>query len=241
MGPGHTIVAHNAHAMGQLPHYHVAGPDGAHLRIHFFYGRRPPRKAPRSSSREYVGEEEADPFLPSLSSVWGWFSPAPSAVAIVPRTGWGAKAPKCTQTLTVPVRYLFIHHTAGGAPTTESGEQSAMRGTQAYHQNDKGWCDIAYNFLIMPSGRIYEGRGWNRHNGATKNYNGNSLAFCWAGNYDTSQPSQASIDAGRALVAQAMRDGYLTSDFTMRGHRDVASTACPGRYLYARLSELDPR
>jgi N-acetylmuramoyl-L-alanine amidase len=93
----------------------------------------------------------------------------------------------------------------------------------------------------MPSGRVYEGRGWNRHNGATKGYNGNSLAFCWTGNYDTSQPTQASIDAGRALLAQGMRDGYLTADFTIRGHRDVASTACPGRYLYPRLAELDPR
>jgi N-acetylmuramoyl-L-alanine amidase len=237
---GYNIVDNEPHAPGQLPHLHVEGLDGVRLPAHFYYGRRRPRKAPRSWSRKYIRRavDEADPFL---DSIWGWFSSEPAAVAIVPRTGWGAKAPKCTQTLKVPVRYLFIHHTAGNAPTTESGEQSAMRGTQAYHQNNKGWCDIAYNFLIMPSGRVYEGRGWNRVNGATKGYNSNSLAFCWAGNYDTSPPSQASIDAGRALVAQAMRDGYLTASFTMRGHRDVASTACPGRYLYARLRDLDSR
>jgi len=243
MGPGYTIVPHAAHAPGQQPHYHVANPDGVHLRIHFFYGRRPPRKAPPgdpSWTREYISEEEADPFL---SSLWNWIrpTPAPTAIAIIPRSGWGAKAPKCTQTLSTPVRYAFIHHTAGSAPTTESGEQSAMRGTQAYHQDDKGWCDIAYNFLIMPSGRVYEGRGWNRVNGATKGYNSNSLAFCWAGNYETSAPTPASMGAGRALLAQAIRDGYLTADFTLRGHRDVAATACPGRNLYARLAELDPR
>ena len=225
---------------GHLPHFHVVTLNGERLPAHFFYGPRPPRKVGRWS-REYMGEDEGDPFL---GAVWDWLRPgpaAPAAVAIVPRSGWGAKAPKCTQALKVPVRNAFIHHTAGSTPTTTSGEQSAMRGTQSYHQNSKGWCDIAYNFLIMPSGRVYEGRGWNRVNGATKGFNSNSLAFCWAGNYDTSPPTQESIDAGRALLAQGIRDGYLTHDFVLRGHRDVGSTACPGRHLYARLGDLDPR
>lgn len=243
MGPGHTIVSHRAHATGQLPHYHVADPDSVHLRVHFFYGRKPPIKAPRGGRpvREFDGEFndlEGDPFL---GSVWDWFRPAPASVTIIPRSGWGARAPKCTQALAVPVRYAFIHHTAGSAPTTESGEQSAMRSTQNYHQNSKGWCDIAYNFLVMPSGRVYEGRGWTRVNGATKGYNSNSIAVCWAGNFETATPTAASIAAGRALLAQGIRDGYLTPDFLLRGHRDVGSTACPGRNLYSRLGDLSPR
>lgn len=247
MGPGYTIVPHAAHAPGQQPHYHVANPDGVHLRVHFFYGRRPPRKAPPgdpSWTREYIGEakEEADPFVSWLSN-WIRLPAAPAAVTIIPRAAWGARAPKEPKTLSTPVRYAFIHHTVGPAPTTESGEQAEMRNIQNFHQNDRGWSDIAYNFLIMPSGRVYEGRGWNRVNAATQGFNSNSLAFCWVGNYETSAPTQASMDAGRALLAQAIRDGYLTADFTLRGHRDApgAATDCPGKYLYARLAELDPR
>jgi N-acetylmuramoyl-L-alanine amidase len=195
----------------------------------------------REYELEYEFEEdtELDQFL---DSVWGWFSPSSTSktVAVIPRSGWGARAPKCSQALRVPVGYAFIHHTAGSTPTSESQERATMQQIQRYHQDTRGWCDIAYNFLIMPSGRVYEGRGWTRVNGATKGYNSNSLAFCFAGNFETATPTAAAISACRALLAQGVRDGYLTSGFTLRGHRDVGSTACPGRNLYARLPDLYP-
>ena len=245
MGPGYRVVWNSAHAIGQLPHYHVVAPDGRRVSGHFFYGRRPPRKAPKGvrqrqrygSSHEAEYDPEADPFF---GTIWDWIT-AKSGVEVVSRSTWGAKPAKCQKTLKLPVNYAFIHHTAGNAPTSVSDEQATMRGIQRYHQNTKGWCDIAYNFVIMPSGRIYEGRGWDRTNGATKGYNSNSLAFCWAGNYDTSSPTTASLEAGRKLLDEALRKGYLTPGFVLRGHRDVGGTACPGRYLYPKLKAIDPR
>jgi N-acetylmuramoyl-L-alanine amidase len=219
-------------------------PAGGRLRLRFFFGRRPPTKAPRGSRpvREFDGEGGYDSELDQfLDSVWGRFKSAfTPAVTVIPRSGWGARAPKRTQTLSVPVRYAFVHHTAGNAPTTERDEQSTMRDIQDLHQHKKGWSDIAYNFIIMPSGRIYEGPGWTRVNEATKGYNSNSIAICWAGNYENRTPTAASLAAGRALLAQGVREGYLTPDFQLLGHRDRARTACPGRHLYARLAQLRP-
>ena len=200
------------------------------------YAESNPWEETLTMTREYEYDTELDQFL---DSVWGWFAPA--KVAIIPRSNWGARAPKCTKALRVPVRYAFIHHTAGSTPTSESQERATMQQVQRYHQDSRGWCDIAYNFLIMPSGRVYEGRGWTRVNGATKGYNSNSIAVCFAGNFETATPTAAAINAGRALLNQGIRDGYLTPDFILRGHRDVGSTACPGRHLYARLNDLDPR
>ncbi|MDR4508914.1 MAG: peptidoglycan recognition protein [Candidatus Brocadiaceae bacterium] len=182
-------------------------------------------------------EREVDPFI---GSIWDWVA-TQTSVEIIPRSEWGAKSSTCRTSLKLPVAYAFIHHTAGSAPTTQSAEEAKMRAIQRYHQNDRGFCDIGYNFVIMPSGRIYEGRGWDLVGAATKGYNSKSLSFCWAGNHETSRPTTASLDAGRALLNEAMNEGYLTLAFALRGHRDAASTACPGRYLYAGLTKLDPR
>lgn len=155
------------------------------------------------------------------------------------RSDWGARPPKNTQPLSVPVENAFIHHTAGSMPSTRTGEHQLMRTIQSYHMKSKA--DIAYNFVIMPSGRVAEGRGWYRVGAATKSWNTRSLSVCWAGNYQTTWPTPVSIEAGRRLLAEAMRLGYLTGDFAIRGHRDAASTACPGQYLYIQFNLLDPR
>jgi N-acetylmuramoyl-L-alanine amidase len=181
---------------------------------------------------------EADQFWDTIR---GWFTSPGRSLTIIPRAGWGAKNPRCQSTLKLPVRYVFIHHTAGSTPSTESAEKTTMQRIQKFHQGDRGWCDIAYNFVIMPSGRVYEGRGWRRVNGATKGYNSNSLAFCWAGNYDNQVPTPDSIATGRVLLQFALDNGYLMPDFALRGHRDAGKTACPGKYLYPRLRDLDPR
>ncbi len=167
--------------------------------------------------------------------------PQSGALVISSRAEWGARPPRETQALRLPVGYAFIHHTAGSMPTTPEAERNTMRSIQNYHQNEKGWADIAYNFVIFPSGRIAQGRGWNTVGAATYNWNSRSLSFCFAGNYETSQPAQQSLNACRALLAEALRQRYLTSDFILRGHRDVSSTACPGSYLYPQLYRLDPR
>ena len=242
--PGHTVIAHKAHAPDRLPHFHVVTPAGGHLRPQFSFGCETPTKTPRGGRPDRAVEDEGeydtelDQFF---NSVWGRFKSALTPpLTIIPRSGWGARPPKRTAIMPVPVRYAFIHHTAGGAPTTESEERADMRRMQAEHQQKPDTWDIAYNFIIMPSGRVYEGRGWNLVNGATKHYNSNSIAICWAGNYENMVPTAASFAAGRALLAQGVREGYLTRDFQLLGHRDKARTACPGRNLYARLAALRP-
>jgi len=69
------------------------------------------------------------------------------------------------------------------------------------------------------------------------------------GNYDIKQPSQAMVQAYGALFAWKLSlhgvDAASTKQWVgsryfeaINGHRDAASTACPGRYLYAKLPEI---
>ncbi len=76
---------------------------------------------------------------------------------IVPRTAWGAQ-PEIPERMepTGTVRFVTIHHTETPASLEETAH---LRSIQRGHQEvDHAWGDIAYHYLVGPSGAIYEGR-----------------------------------------------------------------------------------
>ena len=54
-------------------------------------------------------------------------------------------------------------------------------------------------------------------------------------------PTAASFAARRELLARGVREGDLTRDFQVCGHRDKASTASLVLYLYARQASVRTR
>lgn len=56
LGEGCAIVWNPAHAPGQQPHYHIECPRRGRVLGHFFYGRRPPRKAPPNARPRQRGQ-----------------------------------------------------------------------------------------------------------------------------------------------------------------------------------------
>jgi len=162
-------------------------------------------------------------------------------VAIVSRTTWGARAPKAIYRMRLPVAETWIHHTADAGPPspTLDGEARFMRATQDFHMNTRGWNDIAYSYMIMPSGNIYEGRGWGVVGAHTENHNSISHAICFAGNYQNMMPSSVALLSAAQLIRQGMNQGFVKpGTHPSGGHRDVAATACPGGNLYARIPYL---
>ena len=128
-----------------------------------------------------------------------------------------------------------------------------IRGIYAYHTRSKGWSDIGYNFLVDRFGRIWEGRygGVDRPvvGAHTLGYNDYAFAMSAIGNYDIAQPSDAIVQAYGALFAWKLSlhgvDASSTSQQVgpdhfqaINGHRDAGQTACPGRYLYAKIPEI---
>jgi N-acetylmuramoyl-L-alanine amidase len=97
----------------------------------------------------------------------------------------------------------------------------------------RGYSDIAYNALIGPNGRIYEGRSIDAY-GAHSDGEWNGLAanqyllgICFLGNFED----------GDRLTARA-KDAALTLEYVwglrlgrrlaFLGHRETKPTACPG-------------
>lgn len=129
---------------------------------------------------------------------------------------------------------LVVHHTAGSRPRSELQEREEMRSIQRSHFAN-GWSDIGYNYVIMPSGRVYEGRGYGIRGAHTLNHNTRTIGVSFAGNYDEHKPSRAQLRAYRQLVQRLRQHGAFIT--RVRGHKQMPdqATACPGRFLMQAL------
>lgn len=117
---------------------------------------------------------------------------------------------------------------------------SRLRSHQAAHQ-DRGWSDIAYHLLIDRNGNVYEGRPrWAVGDTAT-NYDprGHLLVMC-EGNFQEQRPSPAQVRALVDVLAWAV-ERHEVGVRTIRGHLELADTACPGRALQRRLGAVRRR
>ena len=144
----------------------------------------------------------------------------------------------------------FVHHTVNANDYTKAEVPGILRSIYAYHTQSRGWSDIGYNFLVDRFGRIWEGRygGVDRPvvGAHTLGYNDYSFAMSAIGNFEQVQPSAAILAAyGRLFAWKLSLHGVNAASTRQRvgdtwfpavnGHRDAASTACPGKYLYAKL------
>jgi hypothetical protein len=151
---------------------------------------------------------------------------------IISRRTWRAKPPKGR----TPARWrkgvnLWVHHSESPAPKVNASiaeESQVMRNIQSFHMGpSRGWSDIGYHYCIMPSGRIYEGRGPDVMGAHCPGHN-DEPSVCFIGSYDTKLPTN---DALRSL--NDLR-GHLSAG-RLKGHRDGYSTSCPGNALYKRI------
>ncbi len=174
---------------------------------------------------------------------------------IFSRAQWGAdeKMREKSSLRYFEVHAGFVHHTVNANGYSRDDVPSILRGIYRYHTVSRGWSDIGYNFLVDRFGRIWEGRygGIDRPvvGAHTLNYNEYAFAMSAIGNFETAQPSDKMLKAYGALFAwklslhgvtatsKSQRVGGRTFQ-AVNGHRDAASTACPGRYLYAKLDVI---
>ncbi|MBA2956337.1 hypothetical protein GON03_18515 [Nocardioides sp. MAH-18] len=193
------------------------------------------------------GDEDGDIALRAAT-----YTPRPE---IYSRAQWGADESirDASSLRYFEVHAGFVHHTVNANNYTRDEVPAIIRGIYAYHTKSRGWSDIGYNYLVDRFGRIWEGRfgGIDRPvvGAHTLDYNDYAFAMSAIGNYDTQQPTSAMVQAYGALFAWKLSlhgiDASSTSQVVgpstfsaINGHRDAAATACPGRYLYARLGDI---
>ena len=152
---------------------------------------------------------------------------------LVRRSGWGAAAPRGKPVpIATPVRDLFLHHSAGA-----DGGPETVRAIQRFHQDTRGWADIAYTWLYSPRDRVfYEGRGPGIAGAHTRGHNKSGHAVCVLGNYETSRPPAHVVDD---LADWARWHGTAYGPNKYRPHLDVGSTLCPGKHLAGLIRDIN--
>nr|XP_046266163.1 N-acetylmuramoyl-L-alanine amidase [Scatophagus argus] len=159
---------------------------------------------------------------------------------IIPRCQWGAKAPQGTPIpLSLPLKFLYVHHTYEPSSPCLSFPHCSrnMRSMQRFHQEDRGWSDIGYSFVVGSDGHVYEGRGWNHLGTHTRGHNHIGYGVSIIGNYTATLPSRHAMELLRHhLVRCAVDGGRLAANFTIHGHRQMVNyTSCPGDAFFSEI------
>lgn len=154
---------------------------------------------------------------------------------VVARNAWGAVPADTSVMQPHTIRRLTIHH--AGDQSTSTGP-ARYRSWQAFHM-DRGWGDVAYHYIIGVDGTVYAARD-PRFAGATgTNYDPTShLLIVVEGNFNNDNPTPAQLDALVQVLAWAA-DTYEILPSTISGHRDHASTSCPGDNLHPYIASGD--
>ncbi len=96
----------------------------------------------------------------------------------------------------------------------------------------RGWGDVAYHYIIGLSGAVYAARSTAFRGDTRTDYDpdGHFLVVL-EGNFEEIHPSASQLERLPAVLAWAAEE-YGIGTHTISGHRDHASTLCPGRNLY---------
>jgi N-acetylmuramoyl-L-alanine amidase len=144
---------------------------------------------------------------------------------------------------------MAIHHTAG-VQESDGSIQELVQWLQVYFQQTRGYCDIAYQFLVGWDGSVWEGRPYDYYSGATGggNNDGNS-AISFLGCYDSVAcidlagphvPTAETLTSAHNLIYTLSQIEDITTDSDhIKGHQDWPgnSTACPGDRILARIPD----
>jgi N-acetylmuramoyl-L-alanine amidase len=236
--------------------------DGVQVRVDTADGRAPEElRVSLIDPGESPADEALDPRAPASSA-----AAAAAQPRIITRAQWGAdESLRGSAGTNATVRAVFVHHTASTNNYSSATAASQMRAIYAYHTRTRGYSDIAYHFLVDRYGNIYEGRAGSittavrgAHAGG---FNTDTMGVSALGNFDEVSAPSAMVDAlgrvtgwklsqygrdvnGRVTLTSAgggtsrYPEGTRVTVNVVAAHRDVGYTACPGQYLFAKMSTL---
>jgi hypothetical protein len=216
------------------------------------------------------GESSADESL-EAAEITDQANAAMTMPAVFSRQQWGADdsirtwGPQYAPT----IKAATVHHTASSNAYTADQVPAILRSIYAYHAVNLKWGDIGYNVIVDRFGRVFEGRYGGLAStviGAhAAGFNTGTFGVSMLGNYEVVGTPQPMIDAVAAIIGWKLSlygvDPQGTTVLTSAGlggtsryaagvqvtlptvfaHREVGTTACPGRYGVERMPEIRSR
>lgn len=122
---------------------------------------------------------------------------------------------------------IVIHHSV----TDKNITPEALR---AIFKSRFGVDYIGYNFFIRGNGEVHSDLGAEKvgiHNNIGRLNNYNSVGISLAGNFEGEEPTKEQL-ASLSNLIKDLQKNYNIPDENIVGHKDMKSTACPGKNLY---------
>ncbi|CAN5800943.1 hypothetical protein BH18ACT6_BH18ACT6_10930 [soil metagenome] len=179
---------------------------------------------------------------------------------VIPREGWAENRPQLDSPVAEEVRFLLVHHSATSNSYGGDEVPAILGGFYDLHTGpERGWSDIAYNFLVDRFGQIWEGRDGSVEGAVMADATGGNQGFsqlaCLVGDFTTEMPTpEALASLSRLLGWMADRHGIDTAPGAMvsfvsrgsnrweagvevetsiiAGHREMSIASCPGGAFY---------
>lgn len=159
---------------------------------------------------------------------------------IIKRGEWGARYANGFGPRAVGNLITRLHHSVTIAPDLVppfTDDYAAIRALEAIGQSRFGK-GMSYNTAFTPAGLIFEGLGIDRVGAHTGGANTTTAGLVLVGNYEKDKPPRRMLEAVSWYLQYGAgkwwRDAKLDG-----GHRDVASTACPGKYAYELIDNIN--
>ncbi|MBO6513566.1 MAG: N-acetylmuramoyl-L-alanine amidase [Phycisphaerales bacterium] len=203
-----------------------------------------------ANSKNMIGQPiPEDPVFTATAPQWNGSSvrtPAISSASltqlpsfVIPRTKWTRGKTKVN--LADPMQRITritVHHDAI-SPLPSGQYAESVRRLTAIRRGHLGnhWADIGYHYAIDPAGRAWQARPLVYQGAHVKEHNPGNIGIVMFGNYEHARPTSQALSTLNNLIAHEMRrfNVPLSRVYT---HRELRSTACPGKHLQAQMIRL---
>jgi N-acetylmuramoyl-L-alanine amidase len=127
-------------------------------------------------------------------------------------------------------KYIIVHHTA-------SSKEVSVDRIRKWHVEDRGWSDIGYHLLVDHHGAVHKGRRIDEVGAHDIKHNRDSVAVSCIGNFEEEDIGLDQFNALMGALYQLMNKYNIGWDNVLM-HKDNNPTACPGKYLAARIMKM---
>jgi len=161
---------------------------------------------------------------------------------IIPRSEWGARYGSSGIKRTVGDLECWLHHSVTVAPNLVApfdDDFAAIRLIEDIGRQRFGSYGFPYTFAVTPAALIFEGHPIDEVGAHTQGHNTAGAGIVLVGNYETDKPTDAQMHAVAWLLQEGVRRGWWRTAALDGGHRDTKATACPGKYAYPRIGEIN--
>lgn len=150
---------------------------------------------------------------------------------IISRAEWGATPSRDSPELKKWLGWVF--HWRDKTKVGSKHGKVLMQAAERYHEQSKGWRDIAYHIGIDRHGNIFQGRDLGRQGAATFGQNRNTMAIVFL--FGEGELTAPAIEAARWVI----HEHGPTNGFEAKiagPHSKFRSTQCPGDQIRNALA-----